>query len=85
MVEDRQYLLEEFNKLGLPTIETHTNFLFVETPIEGLDFSEKLLSLGVIVRPCAGWGYNKHIRISIGTKQENQKLVEAITKVMGSL
>lgn len=85
MVEDRRYLLEEFNKLGLPTIETHTNFLFVETPIEGLDFSEKLLSLGVIVRPCAGWGYKKHIRISIGTKQENQKLVEAIIKVMGSL
>jgi histidinol-phosphate aminotransferase len=38
---------------------------------------------GVIVRPVTGYGFPGHVRISIGTPEENQRVIEALAKVMG--
>ena len=38
---------------------------------------------GVIVRPVAGYGFATHLRITIGTAQENEKCVGALRAVLG--
>lgn len=72
------YLETELDKLGIQTWPTDTNFLLAET---GADVFDPLLQKGVIVRPMAGFGLTKHVRISIGTPEENERFIKALTEV----
>ena len=49
-------------------------------PIEEL---EQLLKLGVIVRPMTSFGLERALRITVGTPEENARLVEALRTVLG--
>ena len=57
------------------------NFILVEVG-NGRDVYQKLMREGIIVRPMDGYGLPGHIRITIGTKQENKKCIRAIEKVL---
>lgn len=37
-----------------------------------MEISDILMHRGVIVRPCNGWGYPQHLRVSVGTTEQNQ-------------
>jgi histidinol-phosphate aminotransferase len=39
----------------------------------------------VIVRPLAGFGLPNHIRITIGTAEENERLVKALERQSGAV
>ncbi len=82
MISDRKMMNEELEKLGCKTIETHTNFIFFELPCCNAEVNELLLRDGVIVRPATGWGYPNHLRVSIGTTEENLRFIEAIKKAL---
>ena len=43
---------------------------------------EGLLEQGVIVRPVAGYGMPRHLRVSIGLPEENQRFLEALKRVL---
>jgi histidinol-phosphate aminotransferase len=36
---------------------------------------------GVIVRPLHGFGMPEHVRISIGTPEENERLIKALRRL----
>jgi len=57
------------------------NFVMVNVGA-GHAIFEKLLRQGIIVRPLAGYNLPEWIRISIGTMEENKKLVAAFKEVM---
>ena len=42
---------------------------------------DALLRKGVIVRPMKGFGLDDHVRISIGTDDENARLLAALSDV----
>lgn len=79
----KNYLYSAFKKLGMTFIETGANFILVKlSGQKSAGISEKLLDAGVIVRPMDRFGYSDMIRITIGTHNENVKLVKALKKVM---
>ena len=80
--EGIDYFKTEFKSLGLKYLHTECNFMLVETPEDGKTFFDKLLRLGVIVRPMGGYGLPKHIRLSIGTMEQNKKAVSAIRSLL---
>ena len=43
---------------------------------------DALLREGVIVRPVAGYGLPRCVRITIGTAAQNERLIGALSKVM---
>ena len=47
----------------------------------GSGIADRLLREGVIVRPLAGFGMPDHVRITIGTAAENERLVKALQAV----
>ena len=47
--------------------------------------SEALLRQGVIVRPAGGFGVPGAIRVTIGTREENERLVWALEQVLHEL
>ena len=53
----------------------------VELPNAALIY-EKLLKLGVIVRPLARFGLERALRITVGTAEENARLVESLRTVL---
>jgi histidinol-phosphate aminotransferase len=65
---------------GFDVIPSQANFLMVVFAASGnaAEFVERLLKLGVIVRPLASFGLPCCVRISIGTEEQNRILIDAI-------
>jgi len=64
--------------LGLDFIPSHANFLTLRVGKAGEIF-KRLLRRGVIVRPVGGgYGLPEHLRVTVGTPQENDKFLAAL-------
>lgn len=78
-----KYLAGEFTKLGLEFVPSHGNFILVRVG-KGQEVFKQLLSLGVIVRPMGGYQFPEHIRVTVGTMDENRKFIGALAQVIKS-
>src|SRR5438876_708818 len=79
--EGRAYLHEQFSKLKIRFVPGTANFVMVNVG-NGHSVFEKLLRQSIIVRPLKGYSLPEWVRISVGTMEENKKLVAAFKKVM---
>lgn len=79
--EGIKYLQREFSRLGLEFVPTRANFILVRVG-RGQEVFQQLLKQGVIVRPMAGYRFPEHVRVTVGTMRENEKLIEALEKVI---
>jgi histidinol-phosphate aminotransferase len=79
---ERLRLTTELTKLGLPPVPSETNFLFIQLNSDAKHFSDALLHHGVIVRPLAWMGFPNAIRISVGSPQQNDKLLLSICEAL---
>ncbi|MDO8302674.1 MAG: hypothetical protein Q7T18_05495, partial [Sedimentisphaerales bacterium] len=59
-----------------------TNFVQIDVGPEAKRIAQELLKLGVIIRDMTVWGLQRHIRVTIGTKEENQIFIKALKKVL---
>ena len=79
---ERKRLSEGLSGLGLRPVPSETNFIFMEVGPEAKEICDELLQLGVIVRPLGWMGFPEAIRISIGTSEENEKCLAAMTEIL---
>lgn len=68
---------------GLEFIPSKGNFITIDFKRPAAPIYDALLREGVIVRPIAGYGMPNHLRISIGLPSENDRLFNALLKVLG--
>lgn len=80
-------LTRDFQELGFTVVPSAANFIMVVLETEDLakELFERLLRQGVIVRPLRATGLPNCIRISAGTKDENEICVEALQRVSAEL
>ncbi|MDC0663507.1 histidinol-phosphate transaminase [Marinobacter sp. SS21] len=78
-------LEQGFKALNLDFIPSAGNFIAVEVGDRAGDIYQALLAQGVIVRPIAGYGMPRHLRVSIGLAEENQRLLDALTVALGQV
>ena len=78
----RHYLYDEFNALGIKYVPSRANFILVDVGHSASDVFQRLLKQGVIVRPLTPFGMESALRITIGTPQENRRLVKALRHVL---
>ena len=71
-----------FRELGLEWIPSRGNFIAVDLGREAAPVFQALLREGVIVRPVANYGMPHHLRVTIGLQRENQRFLDALTKVL---
>lgn len=76
----KEYLYAEFEKLSLKYIPTQANFILVNVG-DGEKIFNELLKEGVILR-YLGPGLAEWVRVSIGTKEENEIFIEKLKKVL---
>lgn len=72
------FLQNSFDEMGLDYLPTMGNFISVNVRQDGLALYQKLLQLGVIVRPVANYAMPQYLRITIGSQQQNQRFIEAL-------
>jgi len=68
--------------LGVAFVPSHGNFLLVEIGDASNAFYA-LLRAGVIVRPVAGYGFPDHVRVTVGTPEENTAFAQALAALLG--
>lgn len=64
-----------FDQLNVNWIPSVGNFICFEIPNRAMEMYQGLLAKGVIVRPVANYEMPNHLRVSIGTEQENQRFL----------
>jgi histidinol-phosphate aminotransferase len=79
----RHFLYDEFKNLGIQYVPSRANFILVDVGRSAADIYQKLLHHGVIVRPMTPFGMETALRITVGTPEENRKLVKALQAVLG--
>jgi len=79
--EGLEFLQKEFIRLGLEFVPSHANFILVRVG-RGQEVFQQLLPQGVIVRPTAGYRFPEHVRVTVGTPEENRKFIQALEKVI---
>lgn len=80
----RHFLSEEFRALGLRYVPSRANFILVDVGRSASDIYQQLLKQGVIVRPMTPFGMETALRITIGTPEENRRMVQALRAVLGT-
>ena len=75
------YLVQAFDALGLAHVPSAANFVLVRVG-DGARTYQALLRRGVIVRPMDGYGFPAHVRVTVGTPVENERLVAALRAVV---
>ncbi|WP_303292136.1 histidinol-phosphate transaminase [Marinobacter sp. SS5-14b] len=77
-------LAEGFDRMGLPYIPSFGNFIAVEVGEQSAGIYQALLSHGVIVRPVTGYGMPRHLRVSVGLPEENERFLDALAQSLVS-
>src|SRR6266403_2977194 len=81
--EGRACLQEQFAEMKLPFVPGVANFVMVNVG-DGCAVFEQLLRRKIIVRPLKGYGLPEWVRISVGSMEQNKKLVAALRELLGS-
>jgi histidinol-phosphate aminotransferase len=78
----RDYLYREFDRLDLNYLKTQANFILVELGPRAAEIVENLMQNGVIIRPCVAYDLPAFARISIGSPEQNQRLVKTLERAL---
>jgi histidinol-phosphate aminotransferase len=83
---EKQFLYEQFDRLDVAYLPSQCNFvLLVELGRDVQALWEALVRHGVVVTSAQGFGVPDAIRISVGTREENERLVAALQQVLDEL
>lgn len=80
--QEKHFLYEQLDALGIKYWKTQANFILTQPNMDSVEFEDKMLKEGLMVRPVAGFGAPKCVRITIGTREGNETLIEAWKKLL---
>lgn len=79
------YLMEKLASMGCTCYPSQTNFFLIDLAREADPLYEAMLYKGVIVRSMRAYGFPTFIRITVGTREENERFLNALSEVMEEL
>ena len=79
--EGMAFLTAAFAELGLECVPSWANFILVRVG-NAARLYDQLLRRGVIVRPVPVYGFPEHVRVTVGTAAENERLVTELRALM---
>jgi histidinol-phosphate aminotransferase len=79
---ERQSLADALRARDLAVAPSQTNFLLADFGVDASVVQSGLLDLGVVPRPMAGYGLPQCLRLTVGTRDENRRLLQALDEAM---
>ncbi|MCL2293862.1 MAG: histidinol-phosphate transaminase [Spirochaetes bacterium] len=80
---EKKYYYSELDKMGLKYYKSQTNYILIDTGIDGVSVTEKLLKKGIIVRSAKSYNFPSCIRVTIGRKKENELFFKYFKEILG--
>lgn len=80
--QGKRFLYRQLNQLNLSYLPTEANFIFVDLKEDADIICDKLIAEGIIVRSGKVWGCDTNIRVTIGTEEQNEKLMNALKRIL---
>lgn len=77
--EERNWLAGRLRERGWRVLPSQTNFVLVDFGRDAGEIEAQLFRHAVVVRPMVGYGLPTCLRISVGTRAENEHLLAAFT------
>jgi len=78
----KKYLYKEFKRLGIAYTPTYGNFILTHFEGDAKEIFQKAQKQGIIVRTVLEYGFPHSLRITIGTPQQNKRLVEVLQTII---
>jgi histidinol-phosphate aminotransferase len=79
--EERQFLSAVFERLRLDYTPSQANFFLVQPPGDDQAFVDHLIEYGIMTRPVTNFGAPGKVRISVGTREANEALIQALERL----
>ena len=76
------FLYQELDRLKVKYVPSQSNFLMIWVGKNCNQVYESMLRQGVIVRPLSSFGFHEYIRVSIGSRQENERFINTLEKIL---
>jgi len=83
--EGKNYLYKEFEKMGIRYWPTEANFIWADLGKNIKEVFHEMLKRGVIIRTGDIFGYDTFARITIGTPEQNKRLIKVLGEVLSTL
>lgn len=80
---EKNRLHSRLTQLGIRLLPSQTNFLTAGFGRDCAPLHRALLERGIIVRPMKSYGLSDYLRITIGTEEQNDRLMDTLTAVLG--
>ena len=80
--EGLNYFQKELKKLGLPFYPSQGNFIFFDSLRDSSILFEALLKKGLIIRPLKPYGFQTHLRMSVGCMEDNIAAINILKLVL---
>lgn len=81
---ERRALMRALQQRGLACLPSQANFVTFGCGRPSTPLFDALLRQGVIVRPLASYDMPEHLRVTVGTPDENEHFLSALDKVLAS-
>jgi histidinol-phosphate aminotransferase len=75
---EREWLASALAQRGFRVLPSQTNFVMIDLGCDSAELERHLFEHGVIVRPMGGYGLPQTLRVSVGSRAENQRLLDAL-------
>ncbi len=82
VLEGKNYLYDCLTTLGIAYVPSVANFILIDVGKDGVSVFKEMLKYGVIVRDMKQYGLKNFIRVTIGTKRENEKFIKVLKKLL---
>ena len=83
IIENREYTTDALKRLGFSLTESCANFIFVKHPrIDGGELYTKLRERGILVRHFTKQRIKDYNRITVGSREQMDDLIEAISEIL---
>ena len=80
--KERARLAAFFDELGLDQLPSQANFIMVRVGPKAAEINEAMLRRGVILRPLKSYGLPEYMRISVGSREENDIFMKAFREAL---
>lgn len=76
---EREFMYAALDQLDLCYLRSQANFVLItQLPLEGRALADRLAHRGLIVRPMESWGVPHALRVTLGTREQNERLVAGL-------
>ena len=80
--DERQALADALRARELGVSPSQTNFLLVDFGRDAAPVEQGLVARGVVPRPMGGYGLPTCLRITVGTRGQNRRFLQALDEVL---